>query len=103
MLFLCVCLQTKGNKKHSSSKLKDLEELVSYVPASKLSNPVYAGYCEVLLMGSWNRYWCVVHTGCLYLYTNQESQATIRTIVLKGQVKYTSFTMYTYIHVYTYL
>jgi hypothetical protein len=75
---------TKGNKTQNASRPKEVEELVSYVAANKLTNPVYAGYTEVLLTGSWNRFWSVVHTGCLYLYQHQESHATVRTIVLKG-------------------
>ena len=76
--------QNKGNKKEKSSYPKELEQLVSLVPASKLTNPAYAGYTELLLMGSWDRFWCVVHTGSLYVYQSQEALATTQTFVLKG-------------------
>lgn len=76
--------QNKGNKKQKTTYPKDLEYLVSHVPATKLMNPAYAGYAEVLLTTSWDRFWCVAHTGSLYIYQSQESQATIHTIVLKG-------------------
>ena len=77
-------LQAKTRKKPGPSTLKDIEKLSTLAPASRLSNPVHAGYAEVLALGSWERFWCVVHSGALYLYQNHESPATTLTIILKG-------------------
>ncbi|CAI7991521.1 hypothetical protein GBAR_LOCUS766 [Geodia barretti] len=74
----------KSRKKVNSSTLKHIEKLFTPIPASSLSNPVHAGYAEVLALGSWQRYWCVVHSGALYLYQNHEYPTTTLTIVLKG-------------------
>ena len=64
--------------------MRDIEKLYTQIPASQLANPVYAGYSEVLALGSWERYWCVVYSGALYLYQSHEAPATTLTIVLKG-------------------
>ena len=63
---------------------KDFLKLVLPIPASQLSGAVCSGYTEVSLMGSWDRYWSLVHSGCLYLYQNHDSQVTHHTIMLKG-------------------
>ena len=71
--------------KRKSKKLKDAN-LVSYVPASSLKNPEHSGYIEIQFMSEpWTRYWCVSHTdNCLYIYEDQTSEATIKTICLPG-------------------
>ena len=71
-------------KKGSKSKLADVD-LVSYVPASNLKNPDISGFADVQVSSdSWNRFWCVVHSDCLYIYQSQTSQATVKTVVLPG-------------------
>ena len=58
---------------------------VSHVPANRLVNPVYQGTAEIQVgSGPWMQYWCAVHNDCLYVYRDQESQSSIRTIVLPG-------------------
>ncbi len=59
---------------------------MSYVAASTLTNPVVSGFADVQvsLSDSWGRYWCVLHTDCLYIYQTQQSAATVKTVVLPG-------------------
>ncbi len=58
---------------------------MSYVPASKLTNPVCSGMAEVQVeFGPWTRFWCVIDSNCLYVYESQESSSTTRTVVLPG-------------------
>lgn len=60
-------------------------EIVSYVPASSLVNPLHSGYVEVQLdTAVWVRYWCIVHKNSLYVYANKDSKSTVRTIMLPG-------------------
>ena len=80
----CFPVQAKSRKKVNSSTLKHLEKLFTPIPATSLSNALHTGYAEVLALGSWQRYWCVVHSGALYLYQNHESPFTTLTIILKG-------------------
>ena len=75
-------LQKMGRK---NQKANEVELIVTSIPANTLSNAVYNGYTEVLLMDSWSRYWCVIHSGCLYLYQSQDSHATTHIITLKGK------------------
>lgn len=69
----------------SKSKLAD-GNLMSYVPATNLKNPDISGFVDIQLntTDSWNRFWCVVHSDCLYVYQSQNSQATFKTVVLPG-------------------
>lgn len=60
-------------------------EIVSYVPASSLVNPIHSGYVEVQLdTAVWVRYWCVIHKNSLYIYANKDSKSTVRTVILPG-------------------
>lgn len=58
---------------------------MSYIPASKLTDPACSGSVEVQVeSGPWNHFWCLVHSNCLYVYQSQEAESTTRTIVLPG-------------------
>ncbi len=59
---------------------------MSYVAAYTLTNPVISGFTDVQVnpSDSWGRYWCVLHSDCLYIYQTQQSTATIKTVVLPG-------------------
>lgn len=59
---------------------------MSYVAASTLTNPAISGFADVAVSppDSWARYWCVLHSDCLYIYQTQQSTATIKTVVLPG-------------------
>ena len=83
--FLFVHLQGKNTLKRKSKKLKDAN-LVSYVPASSLKNSEHSGYIEIQFASEpWMQYWCVSHTdNCLYIYEDQASEATVKTICLPG-------------------
>ena len=63
--------------------------MVSNIAAGKFTDPAYAGYVEIQFSSeeAWTRYWCVVDTDCLYIYQNQDSVATVRTIMLSGLFK----------------
>ena len=79
-------LQGKSSlrKRSSKTKLADVD-LVSYVPASSLKYPDISGFADVQVSSeSWNRFWCLVHSDCLYIYQSQTSQATVKTVVLPG-------------------
>jgi len=68
----------------SKTKLSEVD-LVSYVPANTLSQPDMAGFADMQVTPeSWSRFWCVVHSDCLYIYQSQQSQATVKTVVLPG-------------------
>ncbi len=83
-----LCLQRRGSRsssrRHSKSKARGAD-LVSYVPASKLTDSVCSGVLEVQVgPGPWNHLWCVVHSNCLYMYQSPEAESSTRTIVLPG-------------------
>jgi len=60
-------------------------ELISHVPASSISSPDCSGYAYVQFgTDQWTQYWCVAHNNCLYVYSNKESVATVKTVVLPG-------------------
>ena len=60
-------------------------EIVSYVPANSLANPIHSGYVEIQLdTAVWVRYWCVIHKNSLYIYANKDSKSTVRTVILPG-------------------
>ena len=89
----------QGKPKKKVVSLRNIEKLYTPIPAGQLLNPVHAGYAEVLALGSWERYWCVVHSGALYLYQTHESPATSLTIVLKGLLTLTLLqTLHTMFH-----
>ena len=85
MTVFTVVFQGKNTLKRKSKKLKDAN-LVSYVPASSLKNPEHSGFIEIGFASEpWIRYWCVSHSdNCLYIYEDQNSEATIKTICLPG-------------------
>lgn len=64
--------------------MKDAD-LVSYIPASKLTNPTYSNVAELQFgTGPWQKFWTVLHLQCLYIYQTKSSQSTVKTIVLPG-------------------
>ena len=68
----------------SKAKLPEVD-LISYVVASTLTNPVISGFADVQVSPeSWSRFWCVLHGDCLYIYQTQQSTATVKTVVLPG-------------------
>lgn len=86
LFFWCrFVLQGKNTLKRKNKKLKDAN-LVSYVPASSLKNPEHSGFVEIQFVAEpWTRYWCVSHSdNCLYIYHDQTSEATVKTICLPG-------------------
>ena len=71
-------------KRKAKSKLKEAD-LISYVPVTSLKNPDLSGLVEVQYgIEPWLFYWCVAHSDCLYVYQNETSQSTVRTVVLPG-------------------
>uniref|UniRef100_A0A1X7VQ01 PH domain-containing protein n=1 Tax=Amphimedon queenslandica TaxID=400682 RepID=A0A1X7VQ01_AMPQE len=84
--------QTKSPLLTSHEKGKS-DDLVSNVPASDLVRPIHSGYAEIQVISqphygkggaSWQRYWCVLHENLLYIYQNQESKSTVRTVIVPG-------------------
>lgn len=62
-------------------------ELISRVPASTISEPDCAGYAYVQFgTEPWSKYWCIAHNNCLYIYANETSPATVKTVVLPGYI-----------------
>ena len=80
-----------------SNSRKDFVKLLLPIPANQLSSAICSGYTEVSVMGSWDRYWSVVHSGCLYLYQNHDSQVTHHAIMLKGCSLYFNSTLVSYL------
>lgn len=70
--------------RRKSKKLKNAD-LVSYVPASSIQNPDHSGFADIQYgTEPWSKYWCVAYSNCLYIYQNQVSPSTIKTVVLPG-------------------
>lgn len=77
--------KTSSLRKRSSKAKLPEADLVSYVSASSLTQPDLSGFADVQMSpDSWARFWCVVHSNCLYIYQTQQSQATVKTVVLPG-------------------
>ena len=71
-------------KRRSKGKLKD-SHLASHVGDPTTSIPVHSGYVEVQFgSGPWSKYWCVIHSERLHIYETQNSEASLKTIVLPG-------------------
>lgn len=70
--------------KKRSKKLKDAD-LVSYIPASTITNPDYSGHANIQYGAEpWTTYWCLAYSNCLYIYQNKLSSSTVKTVVLPG-------------------
>ena len=81
------------------------DDLVSNVPASDLVRPIHSGYAEIQVLSqphygkggaSWHRYWCVLHENLLYIYQNQESKSTVRTVIIPGNHHLLPFFLHPY-------
>ena len=71
-------------KRRSKGKSKD-SHLVSHVAARPLGVPAHSGFAEVQFgSGPWSKYWCVVQSDCLHIYETQNSETSVKTIVLPG-------------------
>lgn len=71
-------------RKNKTKTLKDAD-LVSFVPASSLNNPDLSSFAYVQHgTEPWTKYWCVAFGNCLYIYQNESSDSTIKTVVLPG-------------------
>lgn len=59
--------------------------MISYVPASSITNPDYSGYADIQFgTEPWCKYWCIAFGNCLYIYQDQSSASTAKTVVLLG-------------------
>lgn len=86
-MFKIIAFLSFQRPKHTASKTSKLTDadLVSYIPASKLTNATYSGVAELQFgTGTWQKYWAVLHLQCLYIYQAKSAQSTVKTIVLPG-------------------
>lgn len=81
-------LQRHGSQSSHTKRRKTWPkstDIVSYVPANALKDSVYSGFADLQFgTAPRARYWCVLHSDCLYVYQNPKSQSTVKTIVLPG-------------------